>query len=106
MSDASAHFLRVARPADSEAVTALLLASYSILLAASYASCVLRQALPISPGANPPLLASGTYYIAEREPGTPIGCGGWSAARPGTGEIIEGEGHIRHVAIHPEWVGG
>ena len=105
MSDASAHFLRVARPADSEAVTALLLASYSILLAASYDSGVLSRALPLMTRANPTLLASGTYYIAEREPGTPIGCGGWSAARPGTGEIIEGEAHIRHVAIHPDWIG-
>ena len=105
MSDASTHSIRIARPADSDAVSALLLASYSILLAASYDSGALSQALPLMTRANPTLLASGTYYIAEREPGSPIGCGGWTAARPGSGEIIEGEAHIRHVAIHPDWIG-
>jgi N-acetylglutamate synthase-like GNAT family acetyltransferase len=105
MSDASTHLVRVARPADSDAVGALLLASYSILLAASYDGGALGQALSLMTRANPTLLASGTYYLVEREPGIPVGCGGWSAARPGSGEIIEGEAHIRHVAIHPEWVG-
>jgi len=55
--------------------------------------------------ANPTLLASGTYYISERELGSPVGCGGWTAARPGSGESIAGEAYIRHVATHPEWVG-
>lgn len=105
MSDASTHSIRIARPEDSDAVSALLLASYPTLLAASYDSGALSRALPLMTRANPILLASGTYYIAEREPGGPVGCGGWTAARPGSGEIIEGEAYIRHLATHPEWVG-
>src|SRR3954471_12267580 len=60
MSDASTHSIRIARPADSDAVSALLLASYSILLAAHYDSGALSQALPLMTRANPTLLASGT----------------------------------------------
>ena len=105
MPDASTHLIRIARPEDSDAVSALLLASYPTLLAASYESGALSRALPLMTRANPILLASGTYYIAEREPGGPVACGGWTAARPGSGEIIEGEAYIRHVATHPEWVG-
>ncbi len=43
--------------------------------------------------------------VAERGPGNLVGCGGWTTAQPGNGEIIEGEAHIRQFATHPEWVG-
>src|SRR5262245_27357402 len=102
MIDVSIPLIRVARPADSDAVSALLVASYSILLAARYDSNTLGRALPIMTKANPTLLASGTYYVAEGEPGNLVGCGGWTTARPGSGEVIEGEAHIRHFATHPE----
>ena len=95
--------IRVATPADSDAVGALLVASYSTLLAASYDSDMLADALPHLTKANPTLLACGTYYVAERKPGNLVGCGGWTAAKPGNGEIAEGEAHIRHFATHPEW---
>jgi N-acetylglutamate synthase-like GNAT family acetyltransferase len=96
--------LRVARPADSVTVSALLAASYSSLLATYYDSDTLGRALPLLIRANATLLASGTYYVAERRPGDLVGCGGWTTARPGSGEVIEGEAHIRHLATHPEWV--
>ena len=64
---------------------------------------MLAGALPYLTKANPTLLACGTYYVAEREPGNLVGCGGWTAAMPGSGEITEGEAHIRHFATHPEW---
>jgi N-acetylglutamate synthase-like GNAT family acetyltransferase len=105
MGDASIHSIRIAGPADSDAVSALLAASYSRLLAARYDRDLLGRALPFMTSANPILLASGTYYIAEREPGHLVGCGGWTTARPGSGEVIEAEAHIRHFATHPEWVG-
>jgi hypothetical protein len=58
--------------------------------------------------ANSALLTSGTYCVAERQPSNSnsnsIGCGGWTTVCPGSEEIIEGEAHIRHFAIHPEWV--
>ena len=102
MIDASTR-IRVASPADSDAVSALLTASYSSLLADRYDSDALNRALPLITRANPALLASGTYYVAEGQPGHLVGCGGWMTAHPGSGEIIEGEAHIRHFATHPEW---
>jgi N-acetylglutamate synthase-like GNAT family acetyltransferase len=102
MIDASTR-IRVAGAADSDAVSALLTASYSSLLADRYDSDALDRALPLMTRANPKLLASGTYYVAEGQPGHLVGCGGWTTARPGDGEIIEGEAHIRHFATHPEW---
>jgi GNAT superfamily N-acetyltransferase len=96
--------IRIAVPSDSDAVSTLIVASYSILLPAHYSSDTLSRALPYMSSANPILLASGTYYVAETEPGDLVGCGGWTAARPGSGEIVEGEAHIRHFATHPEWL--
>jgi len=54
--------------------------------------------------ANASLLASGTYYVVVGNEGHLVGCGGWTAADPASGRIIEGEAHIRHVATHPDWV--
>ena len=97
--------IRAARPADSEAVSAVLLASYSTLLATHYDPDMLEGALPFIGRANPTLLASGTYYLAESRTGAILGCGGWSTMRPGGGENIPGEAHIRHFATHPDWQG-
>ena len=96
--------IRIAEPADTDAVDALLLASYSSLLAVDYDSNTLNRALPHLTAANASLLASGTYYVVMEKSGRLVGCGGWSAAEPGSGRIIEGEAHIRHVATHPNWV--
>ncbi|HTI81328.1 MAG TPA: GNAT family N-acetyltransferase [Acetobacteraceae bacterium] len=96
--------IRVARVADFDATGALLAASYSSLLAVRYDHHLLRRALPHITRANPALLASGTYYVAEIEPGKLVGCGGWTTANPENGEIIDGEAHIRHFATHPGWV--
>ncbi len=82
MINALAFSIRVARPADSDAVTALHIASYSRVLAASYDSDLLGRTLSQMTRANPTLLMSGTYYVAEREPGNLVGCGGWTTARP------------------------
>jgi len=104
MTEALTYSIRTARSSDSDTVTALLIASYSRLLAAHYGSDALNGALPYMTKVNPTLLSSGTYYVAEMEPDNIVGCGGWSIARPGSGEIVEGEAHIRHLATHPEWV--
>lgn len=95
--------IRTAQSTDADAISALSEASYSRLLAASYDSGVLRLALPYMVKANSKLLASGAYYVAEIKPGVLVGCGGWSAEKPGGGEIIEGEAHVRHFAVLPEW---
>jgi N-acetylglutamate synthase-like GNAT family acetyltransferase len=104
MINAPTYSIRTADPSDSDAVSTLLVASYSILFPAHYSSETLRSALPHITKANPQLLASGTYYVAETELGNLVGCGGWTAARPGSGEIVEGEAHIRHFATHPDLV--
>jgi N-acetylglutamate synthase-like GNAT family acetyltransferase len=104
MINAPTYSIRIADLSDSDAVSALLAASYSILFPAHYSSETLRSALPHMIKANPKLLASGTYYVAEAEQGNLAGCGGWTAARPGSGEIVEGEAHIRHFATHPDLV--
>ena len=102
-SSAPTFSIRIAKPTDSDAVGALLVASYSSLLKASYDSDLLARALPHITKANPTLLACGTYYVAETKLGDVVGCGGWTPEMPGTGEITEGEAHIRHFATHPEW---
>lgn len=99
------HSIRVAKPGDFEAVSRLLLASYSTLLTNHYDADLLKIALPFMTRANPDLLASGTWYVAESKAETLVGCGGWSRARPDTGETVPGEGHVRHFATHPEWLG-
>jgi GNAT superfamily N-acetyltransferase len=96
--------IRIAKPTDSDAVGALLASSYSSLLGASYDSEKLSRALPHITKANPALLSCGTYYVAETDTGNVVGCGGWTAEKPGSGEITEGEAHIRHFAVHPQWV--
>ena len=62
--DAAAYGIRVARPVGTDAV-ALLVASYSSLLIDRYDSDTLPGALPLLTKANPTLLASSTYYVAE-----------------------------------------
>jgi N-acetylglutamate synthase-like GNAT family acetyltransferase len=53
--------------------------------------------------ANPTLLDSGTFYLAELTTGLLVGCGGWTREIPGTTTIEPGVGHVRHVAVHPNW---
>jgi N-acetylglutamate synthase-like GNAT family acetyltransferase len=93
--------IRIAQPTDADAISSLLEASYSKLLADCYDNDVLVRALPYFTKANPALLVCGTYYVAERVAGPILGCGGWTPERPLTGETRAGEGHVRHFAIDP-----
>lgn len=97
--------LRTATRADCDAVTDVIAASYGSLLAAHYDAALLQRALPMMSKANPVLLASGTYYVAETEAGRIIGCGGWSFERPGSADVVPGTAHVRHFATDPHWVG-
>ncbi|MEC9343218.1 MAG: GNAT family N-acetyltransferase [Pseudomonadota bacterium] len=100
-----AFFVRTATPADADAVTGLLTASYPVLMATAYDEAALAGALPAMTRANPALLTSGSFYVAEQDDGELAGCGGWTPERPGTGETEPGLGHIRHFATGPQWVG-
>ena len=103
MSSCATYSVRVANPGDDKSVSALLSASYPVLLAQDYDPDLLSAALPLMTNANPRLLASGTYYVAVTGDGSIIGCGGWTAEAPGGGESTPGVGHIRHFAVHPDW---
>jgi len=100
-----AYTLAVARPDDAEAVGALLQASYPTLMRDHYDAAVLAAALPAMTRANLDLLSSGTYYLVHSVDGAAVGCGGWTWARPGSGETETGLAHIRHFATHPDWLG-
>jgi GNAT superfamily N-acetyltransferase len=90
---------------DFGAITELLAASYPVLMLGSYDEPLLSQLLPIICQANPTLLSSGTYFVAEANTGALTACGGWTPERPpGTGNDQSGLGHIRHFATHPDWL--
>lgn len=89
--------IRRATLADISAVDALLRRSYGPLLRADYPPSALVLALPRMARAQPRLLASGRYFLAE-EDGAILGAGGWSVEPPGAGRATEGLGHVRHVA--------
>lgn len=97
--------IRIAGTADDAMVSEVLRRSYTALMPDGYEAETLQVALPLMVKANPVLLRSGTYYLAETDDGIAVGCGGWTAERPGSGEITPGLGHIRHFATHPDWLG-
>lgn len=92
--------IRVAGPEDRETLDLLIAASYGTLNDGSYDPARLASAMPAISRANPALLASGTYFVAEID-GEVAGCGGWTTTKPGSGETIDGVAHIRHFATHP-----
>ena len=113
---ADALTIRPATPADSTALDELLAASYATLLAGHYDAETLSRALAPMSRANPRLIDSGTYYVAEicgtateasaAQPAARlVACGGWTAEQPGTGTAAPGEAHIRHFATRPDWIG-
>ncbi|MEZ5777944.1 MAG: GNAT family N-acetyltransferase [Paracoccaceae bacterium] len=90
--------VRISGRGDIGAVDALLARAYPRLLKADYPPSVLVTALPIISRAQPTLVTSGTYYVAEDDTGTIIGAGGWTAATPGRGGRGEpGRANVRHV---------
>lgn len=95
--------IRSASLNDRDGVTSLLNASFPALMRRAYKESVLTAVLPVITVAQPTLLQSGSYYVAETVGGLIVGCGGWSKERPGTSEIRPGLGHIRHFGVHPDW---
>lgn len=77
--------------------------SYARLLAADYPPSTLVFALPVIARAQPELIASGLYFVAES--GTALlGAGGWSRAMPGGAGRVPGVGYVRHLATDPDAV--
>jgi GNAT superfamily N-acetyltransferase len=96
--------VRVATLDDTDAVTAVLQASYPVLMRPAYPPAMLEPALALMTRANPALLASGTFFVALDETGTIAGCGGWTAGRPGPDPAPSDAvtGHVRQFAVHPD----
>jgi GNAT superfamily N-acetyltransferase len=82
-------------------IDALLADSYPALLKADYPPSVLVLALPIITRANPNLLRSGTFFVAEEAEGRALAAGGWTYSAPQGGVGPRDLGHIRHVVAHP-----
>lgn len=95
--------LRPATPADIGSVDSLLSRSYGPLLRADYPPSTLVLALPRMARAQPGLIGSGRYFLAE-ENGRLLGAGGWSPEPPGGGASHPGVGHVRHVATDAQAV--
>jgi len=82
--------IRLSTPADLAVLDALFARSYPKLLRPDYLPSVLVTALPLISRAQPSLLRSGTFYVAEMG-GAVVGAGGWTPRRQA------GIGDIRHV---------
>ena len=82
--------IRVATRRDTSAIDALLARSYPKLLKPDYPPSVLVLAIPLISRAQPKLITSGTYYVAE-EGGTIVGAGGWTPGRR------TGVANVRHL---------
>lgn len=96
--------LRRAAPSDLAGVDRLLMRSYSRLLAADYPPSTMVLAVPRFARAQPGLLASGRYFVAEDAQGRILAAGGWSSHSPSGGPVVETTGHVRHVATDPDVV--
>ena len=84
--------VRPATKSDMDAIDGLLSRSYPALLKADYAPSILVTAVPRMTKAQPALIKSGTYYVAEDPCGALLGAGGWTFALPGRGvERVNGE---------------
>ena len=81
-------------------VSRVLTASYSALLVPDYPPETLAIIVPLISRAKTELISSGTYYAAFKNDRM-IAVGGWTKTRPGTNLLVDGLGHIRHVATDP-----
>ena len=83
--------IRTAAPGDMAELDDLFARSYPALLRSDYPPSLQVLALPILSRANPRLVASGTYYVAEGADGALLGAGGWSLSGASR------RGQVRHV---------
>lgn len=88
---------------DLPAIDRLYGRSYPRLLKADYAPSVLVTVIPKFSKAQPRLVTSGTFYVAETHDWQIVGAGGWTPQGP-MGEREAGTGHIRHFATDPDAV--
>ncbi|AJE46233.1 GNAT family N-acetyltransferase [Celeribacter indicus] len=95
--------IRAAMPADTAEIDALFRASYGTLLKQDYDAAILAQALPSLLVTSPRLLASGSFFVAEAGGGELLAAGGWTQATPFGGVGPREIGHMRRVAVRPDY---
>ena len=93
--------VRTARPTDLAPLDTMFARSYSRLLRADYPPSLIVTAIPRLARAQPRLLASGTYYVAEDAGGGLVGAGGFSGGR---GRGTPDRADVRHVVTDARWV--
>lgn len=91
--------VRVSQAGDIAAIDALLARSYPALLKQDYPPSVMVTAIPLISRAQPGLITSGTYYVAEGSGARLLGVGGWTPSR-----ITSGAAEFRHFATDPDAV--
>lgn len=94
--DAPTLTLRRTTPADLAELDLLYARSYPALVKADYPPSTLVLALPLIARAQPRLLASGSFYLAEAG-GAAVGAGGWSWGGPQGGASPVHMAHVRHL---------
>jgi GNAT superfamily N-acetyltransferase len=90
--------IRAAGPDDLASIDALFARSYPRLLKADYPPSVLVTAVPLISRAQPHLVQSGRYYVAETAEGEILGAGGWSRrgdARAEVRHLVTDHAHLR-----------
>ena len=94
--------LRIATPADAEAIDALMKESGAALFPRSYTPEQAASAVRFVAQVDPMLLADGTYFVLEAG-GEPVACGGWSRRdKPYTGSgEAEGDDRLLDPATEP-----
>jgi GNAT superfamily N-acetyltransferase len=111
---ASEPTFRLARPEDTQALSALIAASARGLSRGVYSDAQVEAALDGTFGVDRDLIADGTYFLAEAD-GEPVACGGWSRRRAlFGGDAYHGASQdkldpateparIRAFFVHPDW---
>ena len=106
--------LRVATPADSSRIAALMRASIEGLFPAQYEASQTASAVRYVAQPDPTLLRDGTYFVVEVG-GELVGCGGWSRrSRPYMGGAAAADddrlldprtdaAHVRAMFVRPDW---
>jgi GNAT superfamily N-acetyltransferase len=97
--------IRTASLLDLEAVSELLLKSYSVLLQGTYDASMLEKAVPLITNAQPKLLTSGSYYLVETDHRAIVGAGGWTKTSPNGLNETSTNGNIRHFGTDPDYAG-
>ena len=90
--------IRPSSVSDMAALDAMFARSYPKALKADYPPSVLVTVLPLIARAQPALVTSGTYFVAETDTGGIAGAGGWSP------RLRKGHGDVRHVVTNCEFL--